>query len=58
METRSEIGDVTKTDFNGFSNIIYLKDEWFYLYSIYYRLLSIGGTVMLYNTSIAKYYWV
>lgn len=38
METRSEIGDVAKTDFNGFTDIIYLKDEWFYLYSIYYRL--------------------
>lgn len=27
METRSEIGDVAKTDFNGFTDIIYLKDE-------------------------------
>lgn len=58
METRSGIGDVAKTDFNGFTDIIYLKDEWFYLYSICYKLSSIGGTVMLYDTSIAKYYWV
>jgi len=27
METRSEIGDVAKMGFNGFTDIIYLKDE-------------------------------
>jgi len=54
METWSEIGDVAKTDFNGFTDIIYLKDEWLYLYSILY-ILYILYTVECMPYGVLKY---